>query len=335
MHQKTGVSTAKGTQKLYLFMHKGNENFESKLDRWSSSGRKDYHQRLFPVNRGNESSWMSDSSQVSSPLQGYSIPCDKKPQETARDLLGPSFWKNSDSSLGQSSSLFSRDWTNSNDEPDPFDAESTESRPSPLKVLLESRPNVPDSSDYAVIKICNIQWDTTHQEIREFFEPHCIPRHHLAPYYMEGIHMILNRETGRTLYECFIEIPEKDTALDILQDKSRKRQALNGKLVRLEMSSQRELRMALFPRMTIEREKTGIQQGAVYLQRDEISFLLQQCRSMRYQSPRRSKANDRPYENIISVISKIPWHDEDGISTLFRDHVFEMLKCINNSCSIC
>jgi RNA recognition motif-containing protein len=247
-------------------------------------------------------------------------------QEKARELLGPSFWKGY--TAKSSESLFSHDELKASSVAELADEDSSDISKLPaLKLLLESRSNIPDSSDYAVIKLSNIPWDTTQQEIREFFEPHAIPRHHLPPHYMEGIHLILNRDTGRTLNECFIEFPDSDVARDVVQDKGKRRQVLNGKYVRVELSSQRELRMALFPKFFVEREKPGIQSGAVYLSREEISFLLNQCRGMRYQSPRRSKAIERPIENIISVISKVPWHDEEGISTLFRDHLFEMLKC--------
>jgi hypothetical protein len=311
--------------KFYPSMSKWNHPFESRMDRWNSTPRDQNRSRFFAtLNRGSHSSWMTESYQQSSPLQRYSSACDSS---QSRDLLGPSFWKNSEvDQQPHSSSLFSRDWAHSNEDMESFEDGSGDSKPTPLKTLLESRPIIPNSSNYAVLKISNILWDTTHQEIREFFEPHSIPRHHLPPYYMEGIHLILNRQNGRTLHECFIELPDMDVARDILQDKIRKRQLLGGKMVRIELSSQRELRMALFPRFTIQRGNIGIQQGAVYLQKEEISFLLQQCRSMRYQSPKRSKALERPFENVISIISKIPWYDADSLSTLFRDHVFEMLK---------
>jgi hypothetical protein len=299
-------------------MHSENRSFSSSI--WSKELDRNSNVQGSCGTIG--SGWVSDSPRSNPTTPSPSV---KSHHEKARELLGPSFWKDS---MGNSSdSLFSRDCFGTSPVTEQIDDASDASKPPTLKVLLESRPNVPDSSDYAVIKVSNIPWDTTHQEIREFFEPHPIPRHHMPPHYMEGIHLILNRETGRTLNECFIEIPDADVARDMVQDKGKRRQVLNGKYVRVELSSQRELRMALFPHFFVERDKPGIQSGAVYLNREEISFLLNQCRSMRYQSPRRSKAVERPFENVISLISKIPWHDEEGISTLFRDHLFEMLKC--------
>lgn len=38
------------------------------------------------------------------------------------------------------------------------------------------------------------------------------------------------------------------------------------------------------------------------------------------------KCAERPFENIISVIAKYPWHQTHLISTMHRDHIYEMLK---------
>jgi hypothetical protein len=38
------------------------------------------------------------------------------------------------------------------------------------------------------------------------------------------------------------------------------------------------------------------------------------------------KCAERPFESVISILSKIPWHQTGRITLLQRDHLFEMFK---------
>jgi hypothetical protein len=41
------------------------------------------------------------------------------------------------------------------------------------------------------------------------------------------------------------------------------------------------------------------------------------------------KCAERPFEFIVTILSKMPWESYDAISLLQRDHIFEMLKSKN------
>ena len=119
--------------------------------------------------------------------------------------------------------------------------------------------------------------------------------------------------------ECFVEFPTKDLAgvfLIYLVEalKSKKMHSdyhLHGRTVTIEESSQDELMTFLFPNHVEESEDSPagfILLTKVFIIREEIFTLLNFCRSIKSRSPNRSKILERPFENIISIISKIPWH---------------------------
>ncbi|KAI8925878.1 hypothetical protein BC831DRAFT_550298 [Entophlyctis helioformis] len=116
---------------------------------------------------------------------------------------------------------------------------------SSLEVLLRSRPCVPSNNHFAVLKICNISWDLTASDVVSFFAGSEIPTRHLPPYYHHSVHIIMDRATGKTRSECFVEFPSATQAQ--AAHKSHKRGILKGRLVSVEFSSQEELCAALFP----------------------------------------------------------------------------------------
>jgi len=46
------------------------------------------------------------------------------------------------------------------------------------------------------------------------------------------------------------------------------------------------------------------------------------------QSPYSRKCPERPYESLMSIIAKFPWHRGEYYTVLQRDHLFEALKSI-------
>ncbi|KAF9984810.1 hypothetical protein BGZ65_012540 [Modicella reniformis] len=61
-----------------------------------------------------------------------------------------------------------------------------------------------------------------------------------------------------------------------------------------------------------------------FVTRDEINALLVVCRNYKLHFSR--KCAERPFENIISIVVKYPWHQSHRVLPLHRDHVFELLK---------
>jgi len=69
---------------------------------------------------------------------------------------------------------------------------------------------------------------------------------------------------------------------------------------------------------------TDYAKDGCFLTRDEVSAILLVCKNYKLHFSR--KCAERPFENVISIVSKIPWHIPKIINTLHRDHIFELLK---------
>ncbi|KAG0264002.1 hypothetical protein BG011_007562 [Mortierella polycephala] len=61
-----------------------------------------------------------------------------------------------------------------------------------------------------------------------------------------------------------------------------------------------------------------------FVSREEINALLVVCRNYKLHFSR--KCAERPFENILTILSKYPWHQPYRVLPLHRDHVFELLK---------
>ncbi|KAI8820198.1 uncharacterized protein EV422DRAFT_82501 [Fimicolochytrium jonesii] len=246
----------------------------------------------------------------------------------------------------------------------PNDAGSERNAPNSLFTLLQLRPNVPSTSSFAVIRLSNIAWNLGINDVVAYFAPCMIPFGHVPPHFTQAVHIIMNRSTGKTQSDCFVEFPtytDAQRALDL-----HSRGILKGRIVLAQWSTQAELIDALFPHRAgripkgdvMEKScdldepftseilfadpRAAAQYGAsgsglvygssssqqskegVFLLREEINALLLVCRNYKLHFSR--KCAERPFENIISIISKVPWHDPISISTAHRDHLFEMLK---------
>ncbi|KAK6093471.1 hypothetical protein MT418_006085 [Batrachochytrium dendrobatidis] len=216
---------------------------------------------------------------------------------------------------------------------------------SSLELLFQSRPNIPANAHFSVLKIMNISWDLTIQDVMAFFADSQIPMGHNAPYYHNGIHIILDRTTGKTLGECYVEFPTQVLAAQALR--THRRGFLKGRPVSVEPSTQDKLYHALFPNLRASLEQSqkrldfqaeeNISEGnsqstldqksrpeLVYMAREDIFMLLSSCKPSRTHPSK--KSSRRPFENIISILSKVPWHRANLVPILQRDHLFEMAK---------
>lgn len=153
----------------------------------------------------------------------------------------------------------------------------------------------------------------------------------------------MNRSTGKTLSECFIEfatVADAQAALELQAS----RRIIKGREVSLVPSTQKEFMAALFacfaisdlspdnPFLMIRNvSPTSYSQAAsplgsasTFLTRDDIQSILTICKNYKLHFSR--KCAERPFEFIITILSKMPWQSYDVISLLQRDHIFEMLK---------
>ncbi|KAJ3178802.1 hypothetical protein HDU87_003357 [Geranomyces variabilis] len=216
-----------------------------------------------------------------------------------------------------------------------------------LAMLYQLRPNVPPSTGFAVLKVSNIAWNLSIGDIVAFFAPFTIPVGHAGPYFTQAVHIVMNRATGKTQSECFVEFPTYTDAQRALELHGRG--ILKGRIVVTQWSTQSELADALFPHRAGHHKEPNVMEhdagqddgfgdsgliydhhlsapatAGVFLLREEINALLLVCRNYKLHFSR--KCAERPFENIISILAKVPWHQPEAVSTAHRDHLFEMLK---------
>ncbi|KAJ3000873.1 hypothetical protein HDV02_002336 [Globomyces sp. JEL0801] len=203
---------------------------------------------------------------------------------------------------------------------------SLDPKKSALETLFESRPRPPNSSTFPVLKLKGIPWDTTIAEIHDLFPEILIPHGHRYPYFTECVHIIMDRNTGKTLNECYVEFPTNESYKYAISIKHKL--ILRERRIYTEKSTQAELNRALFPKYYVkEGELPDIEIGGTFVTREEIASLLNTSRTIRSRIPGRLyKCVERPFETIISILSKVSWYNPTSISTIQRDHIFEMVK---------
>ncbi|KAG0326900.1 hypothetical protein BGZ99_008809 [Dissophora globulifera] len=237
-------------------------------------------------------------------------------------------------------------------------------------------PNTPrtETIKWAVIRITNIPWEVSLQDMQQFFSGLPFPPEHLLA---QNVHILMDRTTGKTFHSAFVELSLTRHQAGIVAE-ARNLKVLKGRVVTVELSSQDELMRSVFPKWTgefldgepvvLERTtahsrsnpigdralvkgendsgatgRLGSQglngdQGrggsqssastpcftAAFVARDEINALLTICRNYKLHYSR--KCAERPFENILTILVKYPWHQAHRMLPLHRDHIFELLK---------
>jgi hypothetical protein len=150
---------------------------------------------------------------------------------------------------------------------------------------------------------------------------------------------MMDRTTGKTLSEAYIELGSEIDAAKALE---KNQKPLKGRLLSVTKSSQEDLMKAIFPKWkgkfqslnavapsaTTRRNVTltvsGGTNASPLVTREETNSILVVCRNFKLHFSR--KCAERPFEQVISVLTKMPWHQPHMIATMQRDHLFEMLK---------
>ncbi|GAA6016095.1 hypothetical protein JCM11491_000666 [Sporobolomyces phaffii] len=105
-----------------------------------------------------------------------------------------------------------------------------------------SKTVVPElTSRFFVVKIENIPFSTTYQEIETWLPPQVLPLSQDCP---QPIHILLHRVTGRTLPHCYVEIKDRESALLLMN--SYDRSLLGIRTVRVKMARVGELMRDVF-----------------------------------------------------------------------------------------
>lgn len=183
-----------------------------------------------------------------------------------------------------------------------------------------------------------IPWDVSQNDVRQFFS-HCrLPN---MSVHAQAIHIMMDRTTGKTLSDAYVEFA---TYADLHRAmETRDRKPLKGRIVTVNECTQEELLKVVFPKWrgqfcgmsaippasdVVKNMSTAAGGGGSgcppFVTREEINSLLVVCKNYKLHFSR--KCAERPFENIISVIAKYPWHQAHLISAIHRDHIYEMLK---------
>ncbi|KAI1318999.1 hypothetical protein EDD11_005197 [Mortierella claussenii] len=213
---------------------------------------------------------------------------------------------------------------------------------------------------WAVVRVTNIPWDVSLQDMLLFFSGLPFPPEHLLS---QNVHILIDRSTGKTINTAFVELALTPHQAGLaVQYKNMKQ--LKGRVVTVVLSSQDELMNNMFPKwegeflegepitpgeradsgIAVEKDVAGASERLStndflsatsiaitamvstppFVTREEISMLLMICRNYKLHFSR--KCAERPFENIISILAKYPWHWPHRVPPLHRDHIFELLK---------
>ncbi|KAI9476191.1 MAG: hypothetical protein EXX96DRAFT_291119 [Benjaminiella poitrasii] len=197
---------------------------------------------------------------------------------------------------------------------------------------------IPSPAHYPCIKLSNIPWDISQNDVRYFFGNCRSPSPSTC---IQSIHIMMNRTTGKTLSDAYVEfasISDVRRAID-----TRNQKPLKGRIVSVTECTQEELLTIVFPKWrgqfqgicaippttevvrSMSTAAGGGNSGCPpFVTREEINSLLVVCKNYKLHFSR--KCAERPFENIISIIAKYPWHQSYLISIIQRDHIYEMLK---------
>ncbi|KAI8333883.1 hypothetical protein BC941DRAFT_433253 [Chlamydoabsidia padenii] len=191
---------------------------------------------------------------------------------------------------------------------------------------------------FPCVKLTNIPWDASQNDIRVFFGNLHIPS---ISIYAQSIHILMDRTTGKTMSDAYVELATMEDLQCAIETKNQR--TLKGRIVSVKACSQDELLNAVFPKWrgtfsgmaaippdtkVVQSMSTAVGGGGStcppFITREEINSLLVVCKNYKLHFSR--KCAERPFENIISIITKYPWHQAHLITTMHRDHVYEMLK---------
>ncbi|ORX60689.1 hypothetical protein DM01DRAFT_1371240 [Hesseltinella vesiculosa] len=194
-------------------------------------------------------------------------------------------------------------------------------------------------SDLPCAKLSNIPWDVSQQDILQFFSHVQLPP---MTSYAQPIHILMDRTTGKTLSDAYVEFASMaDLQIAI---ETRHQCSLKGRVVSVMPCEQDELLKAVFPKWrgqfhgnvavppdekvvrSMSTAAGGGNDGScpLFVTREEINSLLVVCKN--YKLHFSKKCVERPFENIISIVSKYPWQQADLITGTHRNLVFDMLR---------
>ncbi|KAG2198518.1 hypothetical protein INT47_008622 [Mucor saturninus] len=186
-----------------------------------------------------------------------------------------------------------------------------------------SLDSFPDLNTFYCIKITNIPWDISQKDIRLFFKDFEFPSPSL---HAQSIHIMMDRMTGKTLSCCYLEFMterEAQRAMDYGNQRM-----LKNRLVTIHRCSSAEFLTTTFPKwqsgfMGHRANEPTQSVFQPFVTSEEMNSILVICKNYKLHFSR--KCAERPFENIISIVTKYPWENE-WVTVVQKDAIFDMLK---------
>ncbi|KAG8629285.1 hypothetical protein KVT40_003150 [Elsinoe batatas] len=195
-------------------------------------------------------------------------------------------------------------------------------------------------ADNGVIKIINIPFECTKQEILAAIGRNARVVHQPqgTPFY--AIHIIMDRNTGKT-NEAFVEVDSKEAAEDVMSHYHDRRQRgrapkIGDRHVIIELSDMPTLMAKLFPKaISLQwwgsipvpfKPADGFTTGfRGFITIEECSQLTKHAEEPK-RSPFISRSSNRVYEAVISIVHKYPWYKPELITVGERAILFKAAK---------
>ncbi|BGP42797.1 hypothetical protein JCM10449v2_006809 [Rhodotorula kratochvilovae] len=230
-------------------------------------------------------------------------------------------------------------YTHRSTESDVFTAPSGAASTTGTTPLFASRASV----DWPVVRLDNVPWEVTVDEIEAWLPSGCLARDSGAgagaqeggeegPRGGEGegvtlaVHVLCNRADGRTLNQAYVECSSRAAARKIVRLRDGVR--LRSRPVHITIASQGELLGTVFPTYRpgfdglapLPSARTRGSPPIPLLVQTELTGLLNQCR---LESAHAKKVPERPFFNIVTLLEKMPWaypkcYNSTGIVRLFN-----------------
>ncbi|KAI8079443.1 hypothetical protein BDF21DRAFT_494025 [Thamnidium elegans] len=178
--------------------------------------------------------------------------------------------------------------------------------------------------EFYCVKLANIPWDVSQKDIKLFFKDFELPCESI---HAQSIHIMMDRMTGKTLSDCYIEFLSESEAQRATEYGNQR--ALKNRIVSATLSSHQEFLEITFPKWATK--FTGNQANPAidnnlqsFVTHEEISSLLTICKNYKLYFSR--KCAERPFENIITIVTKYPWEQHALVTEEQRNSIYDLLK---------
>lgn len=178
------------------------------------------------------------------------------------------------------------------------------------------------------VTLSNIPFDVSQKDIKLFFgdqvELPCSTTH------AQSIHIMMDRVTGKTQPHCYVEFASVHQALRAIQYGNKR--PIKGRIINISFCPMDELLSSTFPSwktgFTNSKANQVLSQNSpnsYFITRDEVKSLLIICKNYKLHFSR--KCAERPFENIITIVTKYPWEQHNLVSSSSQqEEIFNLLK---------